>query len=930
MINKRVELGDILSQHNYDILCLTEACTKNKHTILPFKNYQIFRHDILSKGERGTVILVNDNLKVKEFHCNLQKPSNIEIQSIIVQLNFQKSIIISCIYRHPQYSKKILHNDYEFINNWLEYLHRLPYNFILTGDFNLKDNYSTPIIDFAESHDIKQLVKVPTREKNILDLIFVKHAHSILHHNNIKTFISDHNLIDCTIACCKPHVPEITIHKRKFIVQHIPAFVKSVEQSFFYTIDDPIILLDTLSVLYDRYFPMIKISFKPKPKLKIISKKIKSMIRKEKKTYNKLKRWPCEKLRHKVKKLKKAIKLNILSESKHKIQAYIKDHNVWSGMKEFFPLKVKQKTPLNIHPDIINDHFIQISTKIDDDHGQPTKPAHINASNKTFYFKDIRVSDILSAWVKMKNQNSMCTDPLGLSNKMLSIALQSINFCKSLATMLNRCIVEGYVPDEWKISRITAIPKCSTPVHPTDTRPISIQPVLLKLLDKCMLSQISEYFNANNFITDNQFGFRKGYSTNHALISLGDFIYESLDKNEICIVVSLDFQKAFDTVDREILLEKMKWYGINCDIIKSLIMNRQQYVQINDNNTIKRSKVKVTTRGVVQGSATSAFYFSLYINDLPNVIKNCNTVIFADDSTIAIRGKLSEISNMISRLENDLNNISEWLVQNKIKLNIDKTKFIVFGKANNLKALPNFNVCINKQNLERVHEIKILGIIFDESLSFIPQMNKVSKSCYMELSKLFSIKNMLTSDQKLMLVNALVMSKLNYGSMVWLSSKNNNVYAKYNKIVRCASRLILNKRKYDPVASDICTNLGFYFADYRYRFEVLNFAYKCTYLMNTGIFKDYIDFSFKIAQTTRQKSFTAPVCSPLSKWGRNCLKFSAVNEWLKLPDYVCNSVHKYSYFKNALYNFLLETQYDESVKKDDPDDLIDFDISILF
>ncbi len=930
MINKRVELGDLLNQHNYDILCLTEACTKNKHTILPFTNYHIFRHDISKKGERGTVILVNENLKVKEFHCQIPKPDNIEIQSVIVQLNFQKSIVVSCIYRHPQYKKSILQNDYEFINNWLEYLHSLPYNFIVTGDFNLKDKYVKPIVEFADNLDIKQLVKVPTREKNILDLIFVKYEHSILHHNNFKTFLSDHNMVECTISCCKPHVPKVTLYKRKFNIKFVPAFIKAVDQTFLYTIDDPIILLDTLSVLYDKHFPLVKISFKPKPKVKTISKKTKSLIKKEKKTYNKLKRWPCKKLSYKVTHLKKQIKLNILAESKHQFQTHIKSSNLWLGMKEFFPLKVKNKTPLNIHPDIINDHFIKISTKEKSSQDMPTKPMHINPSNKTFYFNELKVVDILNAWRKMKNQSSACVDPLGLSNKMLSIVLQSSNFCKSLTNMLNRCIEDGYVPDEWKISRITGIPKCNTPKHPTDTRPISIQPVLLKLLDKCILSQISEYFNTNNFITDKQFGFRKGYSTTHALISLGVFIYESLDKNELCVVVSLDFQKAFDTVDRDILLEKMKWYGVNCNIISNLIVNRHQYVQISENNVISNSKVKATSRGVVQGSATSAFYFSIYINDLPDVVSNSNTVIFADDSNIAIRGKLSEISSVINRLEKDLLNISEWLSLNKIKLNVDKTKFIVFGKPNNLKALPNFNICINGQQIERVHEIKILGVIFDENLSFIPQVNKVSKGCYMKLSKLYSIRHMLTPDQKLTLVNTLVMSKLNYGSLVWLSSKNKTVYGKYNKIVRCAARLILNKRKFDPVASDICTNLGFFFADYRYRFEVLTFAYKCTYLMNTGSFKDYIDFSFKIAQTTRQKSFPTPVCSPISKWGRNSLKFSAVYEWLKLPNYVCNAIIKLSYFKQALYFFLLEAQYELSVKNDDIDELLDCDVSILF
>lgn len=172
------------------------------------------------------------------------------------------------------------------------------------------------------------------------------------------------------------------------------------------------------------------------------------------------------------------------------------------------------------------------------------------------------------------------------------------------------------MPVQWKMARITVVPKTENPTSPNDTRPIAIQPVITKIFDKCILKGLTQYAENSCLIPNEQFGFRKGYGTIHALVALNDFIYEALDDNHVTILVSLDIQKAFDTVDREILSKVLSWHGINDEVIHNLLNERYQFVEVKNGNKFSRSRCKMTTRGIMQGSATSLFYFLLFSVEL--------------------------------------------------------------------------------------------------------------------------------------------------------------------------------------------------------------------------------------------------------------------------------------------------------------------------
>jgi len=171
-----------------------------------------------------------------------------------------------------------------------------------------------------------------------------------------------------------------------------------------------------------------------------------------------------------------------------------------------------------------------------------------------------------------------------------------------MTSKFNSITNEGCLPIGLKISRIVVVPKTNNPTSPSETRPNCIQPNYTKLYEKCSLPQLTQYTKENMLVSISQFGFRKRHSTVHALLAISKFIYNALDKNHIVILVSLDFEKAFDTVPRDILTEKLRWYGIDCDILNNLLNERFQYVETDSEFRKRGSNTKETTRGIVQRS----------------------------------------------------------------------------------------------------------------------------------------------------------------------------------------------------------------------------------------------------------------------------------------------------------------------------------------
>ena len=198
---------------------------------------------------------------------------------------------------------------------------------------------------------------------------------------------------------------------------------------------------------------------------------------------------------------------------------------------------------------------------------------------------------------------------------------------------------------------------------------ISLLPIFSKIFEKVVYVRMYSFLTENNLIYDRQFGFRSNHSTNHSLINLTEDIKSYMDRGYIAAGVFIDLQKAFDTVNHQILCDKLAYYGFrgkSLHLIQSFLNNRKQFVSING---FESSKLNIT-RGVPQGSTLGPLLFLIYLNNLRFCLNKSNSNNFADDTC------LTYVSRKIKTLETDLNTdlkaTSEWLKANCLSLNVKK------------------------------------------------------------------------------------------------------------------------------------------------------------------------------------------------------------------------------------------------------------------
>ena len=229
---------------------------------------------------------------------------------------------------------------------------------------------------------------------------------------------------------------------------------------------------------------------------------------------------------------------------------------------------------------------------------------------------------------------------------MIKEIRSSIN--SPLVHICNLSLQQGLFPDELKIANVQPLFKACDPCVFNNYRPVPLLCVLSKVYEKIMYNRLIIFLENYDILFENQFGFRKLHSSYMALMILTDKLIKSLENGEFIIGVYLDFSKAFDTVDHELLLSKLSHYGIRGNSLKwfqSYLSNRKQYVTYNGVS----SQVNNITCGVPQGSILGPLLFLLYINDLGKICSSTTSILFADDTN------LFESGSNFSDMEDELN-----------------------------------------------------------------------------------------------------------------------------------------------------------------------------------------------------------------------------------------------------------------------------------
>ena len=370
----------------------------------------------------------------------------------------------------------------------------------------------------------------------------------------------------------------------------------------------------------------------------------------------------------------------------------------------------------------------------------------------------------------------------GLSVKLLKAIKYETS--KAITHIINQSLHTGIFPDKLKLAKVIPVFKKGDRTKLDNYRPISILPAISKIFERVIFDQLYIHFTHNNLFYESQYGFKKKHSTEFAVLELIDRITQSLDNGQTPINIYLDLSKAFDTLDHSILLHKLSHYGVNDSALKllsSYLSNRKQYVNYRNCN----SELTPLHVGVPQGSILGPLLFIIYVNDISVSSNIFKFTMYAYDTTLSTTIDSTNENNCSTELiNNELLKIHDWLLVNKLSLNVPKTKFMVFCMPQKKVVIPRLKIA--NTEIDSVDRFNFLGVLLDKHLSWDAHTNalvgKISRTTgILNKLKLFLPQYILKT-----IYTTLILCQLNYGILAW-GHNNNRVYKLQKRAVRIIS-----------------------------------------------------------------------------------------------------------------------------------------------
>ena len=810
-ISKSTEIIQLIRKHELDVLSLNEINlgeSVDSSTLNIPSSYDFIRKDRENSARGGCALLVNKKVayKVVEFGPDIKT-----IEALWIKIK-SSNIYICGFYRSNNYCQIDTFIDY--MNMCMRKLRGKRVMWI--GDINIDQNNITDSkyrkLDLTlKTYNLKQTIQGITRfhkhgqryTTTTIDVIFTNFYSDFTSCEVLDERIGDHQAIKCEIDFAVQKAPK---YEKVVIRNHSKANITAFKQylnSESSAIDDDILnmteveeaansLNDLLTSNYDQFFPFKTISvhekFIHKP-----SKELLTAIRHKKKLYSEFRKC-LERIEKQKNRCNRCNTCSICLKCNKAWEAFKTQRNLVTKLKKFNrrqnvinDLKVKSsrndlkgiwktiKLASNMAPsgnpqhnlkacsleaDDLNNHFSNIGPNL-----QSQILVHENCGFADFLppapeagdlseFIPISSSDVEN-FVKSLASNKAVFDqvPLKIFKAIIPCIIQP------LTHIINLSLSSGTVPSCCKAARITPILKSGDGNDPNNYRPISILPIISKCIEYFVSIQLKIYIESNNILSSQQYGFRENHSTTYLMLDLIDEIYESKSKGQIPAIIFLDIKKAFDTVNHEILIEKLSHYGISGTALLwfiNYLTGRYQCTKMG--NTVSAFLLKLC--GVPQGSLLGPILFSIYINDLQNACKLSTPFLFADDGALLFRD-ICRKSYMNMQIE--LLIINKWLDLNKLSLNVEKTEYMVFDQN-----LENEFILVNDNIL--IYECKVtkyLGLMIDHKLSFAEHIEYVKSKVSKRINAMYKSKSLLPLKYRKMFANALVLPVFDYLDVIY-------------------------------------------------------------------------------------------------------------------------------------------------------------------
>ena len=747
--------------------------------------------------------------------------ADLESLWITILIPNMRKIVIGTMYRPPQGNipkfTKLVEKQIKDVHD----RYNQPFDLFILGDLNIdymnvRALGRSYIRDLEELYGLKQLISEPTRYGNkptTIDYILTNsdcvRDHGVKHLN-----ISDHELIYVTRKKLKIKYNVINTFGRSYKNYNKGDFQQQLVDHDWSELDDIgdpndywKILISGITNELEKTCPLKKMVLKDYGD-PWITREIVEILKDKKRLFMKAKksRLPDDLLaareaRNLANKMVKQAKEDFIKDNFENDSNDPK--NIWQHINSLLPKKVNNNT-INLVDDsddpihqedvanYINDFFINIGEKLAEKFDPTNLPTFDNLDS---IMGDI-VTDQNEILELCKNININKSSAIDyISSRILKDAFTAL--ADKLAACFNLSFVTGSFPDEWKTAKITPLHKGGQKTKINNFRPISQLPLPGKLIEKIVHKRITTYVNTNNILNCNQNGFRANHSTQDTVSKFTDDIALNINNNKCTLATFIDFQKAFDTVNHTILIDKINSIGIkenNIIWLKSYLTNRKQVVIANGFASMEGT----ITCGVPQGATLGPLLFLIYINDINKSFGNSKIKLFADDTVLYTSS--DSVDTAKDLLQMDLNALDIWCKQHKLSINTSKTKSVLFGSKKFNKIITCSDLKIAGEDVHFVNDYKYLGIILDKNLTFVKHVKYIQGLAAHKIYMLSKIRPSITQSTAVKIYKTKVLPYFDQGDILYMDAFSKDV-SKLQKLQNRALRICLNENNRQHISN---------------------------------------------------------------------------------------------------------------------------------
>ena len=831
LLNKIEDLNYILNELKPDIVCLTETWLDNStkencfipsgYNIIRKDRSEIFKQKYGRNKGGGIAVVYKNGLKIdtKNYITN-------KIEEILwVEIKGKQNFLLGVIYR-PDYCDLLKDDEEESIlEESIRKAAEITQRIIVTGDLNIdmsnpKNKQTEKLTDVFSCFGMNQHIKKPTRidksgKETIIDHTWADEGMNLIKKTDTFIALSDHLGTFTSI-----NVPKFTPEKKTILCRCWKKYNKEVfneklaeniqKSKLQSNIDNEEtdssmeelsnVIINTLNQIA----PMKEFQITQRQSnIPWYTQELHDMITIKKELLSDYYSTKLEYIKNSLKKisnrigyLKRRLKQNYITEQIS--EAGNDSKKLWK-LINFITNRTNSKQ--TIEPDFMsqnkantfNQHFATVGEKIQKElNFQPPSIIfqHDHPGFKFQYEKEETIAKLIDN-IKL----DVATGQDGISSKIIKDCKETLT--PYLTRIVNLSYKHHTFPNKMKHATIKPLYKKEDRNDMGNYRPISILPVLSKIFEKSATNQLVKYFEENNLLSPNQHAYRKGHGTTTCLAEVLNQIHRLTDEKKHCAIVSLDLSKAFDSINHQLLLNKLIKLNLSDTAIKwihSYLSNRKQKTKFENHVSTE----EVVKSGVPQGSIIGPLLFLAFTNDLPKVFQDkCKIVSYADDTQLIVQADNHPM--LIKKIEEIIDTAQKWYTTNSMKNNTGKSEILIIN-SKNIGKLKKINIKVKEgKKTIKIHPkpfIEVLGVKIDQNLNWSKQVASVKKKAFNTIRCIHRVNPMLPVKMRIFLYNTLVTPLLDYADVIWSHCSESQMKS-LQRAQSFAVKSIAGMKKYD-------------------------------------------------------------------------------------------------------------------------------------